>query len=279
MSRDDVKPPRCHARAVRALDEITLVRDAMGRSADERPVPEIGGAVPREVYFEALALWRKADRLASEVGAGPGTAPATPSLAEIEPGHVLRLIDASLERISNIKVRVGVDAKSAEPPIEEQRQPADVLTALLRCNRQLSRCLERPFTPEDVYRQVSLASAYASSLLAARRRTVAAAPFEARKRPADCYQRLELCLAGVGALVRAAGHTVLSARGAVTDVVPGDVYDLASVVLGEVAFLHAITPRVPPVHAFDPAWQGHRLPSHVYQLARTLEAQLGALAD
>jgi hypothetical protein len=278
MSRDDVKPPQCHARAVRALGEITLVRDAMGRSADERPVPEISGAVPREVYFEALALWRKADRLAGEVGAGPGTAPATPSLADVQPGHVLRVIDAVLERISNIKVRVGVDGTTAEPAADSQRQPGDVLSALLRCNRQLSRCLERPFTPEDVYRQVALASAYASALLASRRRSATTASFEARKRPADCYQRLEACLAGVGGLIKTAGHSVLSARGAMTDVVPGDVYDLASIVLGEIAFLHAITPGAAPVYAFDPGWNGHRLPSHVHQLARTLEAQLGALA-
>jgi hypothetical protein len=68
-------------------------------------------------------------------------------------------------------------------------------------------------------------------------------------------------------------------RGAVPDVLPGDVYDLASLVVGELAFLHAITPGALPVHAFDPAWQGHRLPSHVHQQARTLESQLAALAS
>jgi hypothetical protein len=250
----------------------------MGRSPDERPVPEISGAVPREVYFEALALWRKADRLAGEVGAGPGSAPASPPLTDVQPAHVLRVIDAALERIRNIGVRVGVDAKTAEPAVEDQRQPADVLTALIRCNRDLSRCLERPFTPEDVYRQVALASAYASAILAARRRTSSPVGFEPRRRPADCYQRLEACLAAARGLITTAGHTALQARGAVTDVVPGDVYDLASIVLGEVAFLHAVTAGAAPVHAFDPGWHGHRLPSHVHQLARTLEAQLTALA-
>jgi hypothetical protein len=31
------------------------------------------------------------------------------------------------------------------------------------------------------------------------------------------------------------------------------------------------------VHAFEPGGNGFRLPAHVYQLARTLENQLGAL--
>src|SRR5687768_16484880 len=145
MLREDVKPPHCHARALRALGEIGIVRDTMGRSAVERPIPEITGAVPREVYFEALALWRKADRLADEVGAGPGGAPATPAVTTIQPGHVLRVIDTALARIGDVKIRIGADGKAAEPAIDPAREPADVLVALIRCNRQLSRCLERPF--------------------------------------------------------------------------------------------------------------------------------------
>jgi len=60
-------------------------------------------------------------------------------------------------------------------------------------------------------------------------------------------------------------------------VVPGDVYDLACLVLGELTFLHALTGTAPPVHAFEPAASGHRLPAHVDQLARTLEAQIAAI--
>jgi hypothetical protein len=61
------------------------------------------------------------------------------------------------------------------------------------------------------------------------------------------------------------------------DVLPGDVYDLASLVLGELTYLHAITPNAAPVHGFEPDASGYRLPAHVDQLARTLEAQLASL--
>jgi hypothetical protein len=80
-----------------------------------------------------------------------------------------------------------------------------------------------------------------------------------------------------GSLVAKHGQTALRTRGTPNEIQPSDVYDLASLVLGEVAFLHSLVPTAEPVHAFEPGGNGFRLPSHVHQLARTLEAQLGAL--
>src|SRR5690349_17649000 len=97
MQLQDIQPAHCHARARRVLGEVGLIREEMGRSEDARPLPEITGAVPREVYFEALGLWRKADRLAHEVGgATRGAPPPAPALTAIVPGHVLGVIDAVL---------------------------------------------------------------------------------------------------------------------------------------------------------------------------------------
>ncbi len=280
MKLEEVLPAHCHARAVRALAEIELVRDELGRAADTRPVPEITDAAPREVYFEALALWRKVDRLAAELGADAGAAPPTaPRLTELKPGHVLRVVDAAIARLAACKARLGISAKAPDgaldASIDPSRKPSDVLVAVVRASRQVSRALERPFTPDDVHGQVSLACAYAAAVLAARRAEAPApAPFEGGRRPADCYQRLLGCLARVGARLEAVGQTSLTSRGDVPDVLPGDVFDLASLVVGEVAFLHALTPDAPPVHAFEPQAVGHRLPSHVHQLAGTLAGML-----
>src|SRR5690606_38471784 len=124
----------------------------MGRSADTRPLPEITGAAPREVYFEALGLWRKADRLAAEVGAAERAAPPpAPELTAIVPGHVLGVIDAALARLDDVKARLGLSERASEPAVETGRQPADVLCVLVQASRELSRALERPFAPSDVY--------------------------------------------------------------------------------------------------------------------------------
>lgn len=231
-------------------------------------------ARPRDVYFEALATWSKVDRLASEIGAQPVrfTQTAT-TLRDLRPGHVLQVIDAVLLQIDGVKERLAISETVRMPTVEQSRQPSDVLATLIRVNRELSRSLERPFTPSDVYRTVALASTYAVRLGA----TADLAPFERRRKPRDCYDRLLACHSAVAALISKKGETALAARGTPADVLPGDVYDLASLVLGELAFLHSLTPAAMPLHPFEPTSSGHRLPAHVDQLARTLEAQLATI--
>lgn len=252
-----------------------MIRDELGRSEDTRTVPEIAGAQPREVYFETIACWRKAERLANELGVGGIVAPpaAPAALRDLRPGHVLRLLDGVLGTLEAIKSRLGIKENVSEAAIEADRQPSDVLLTVLRVNRELSRCLERPFTPSDVYQTVALASAYATAL-GATANTVA---FERRKKPLHCYEQLASCLAAAAGHVGKKGETALNTRGAPQDVLPGDVYDVANLVLGELAFLHSLQNGAGPVHAFEPSGTGYRLPSHVYQLARTLEKQLSSL--
>lgn len=274
MKLEDIQPADCYARAQRVLAEVASVRDEMGRTEDSRPAPEITGARPRECYVEALVAWRKVQRLASEVGVTTARAlPPATALREVRPGHVLQVLDGVLATVGDIRSRLGISEGAPEPAIESSRQPSDVLMTVIRINRELSRSLERPFTPSDVYATVALASSYATRLGA----QADMAPFTRKKKPADCYARLEACLAKATALVTAKGESALAARGTPKDIVPGDVYDLATLVLGEVALLHALTPNAAAVHAFEPAPAGHYLPAHVEQLARTLEAQLGAI--
>lgn len=276
MKLDDIQPMHCHALARRLLAESRSIREEMGRAEDKRPVPEIGGAEPREVYFEAIVAWRKAARLASELGVETShTTPAAPRLPDLKPGHVYQVLEGVQAQLAAIAQRLGITEKTAEVAPENGRQPSDVLQTVIQLNRDLSRSLERPFTPADVYSTVALASAYAARLGG----TASTVAFERRRQPAHCYQRLEACLARAVALVGKRGRAALAARGTPPDILPGDVYDLANLVLGEVAFLHALTPDAPPVHAFEPSAGGHRVPSHVYQLAATLEAQLAAIAE
>jgi hypothetical protein len=273
MKLDDIQPMHCHALARRLLVETGRIREELGRSEDARAVPEVSNAEPREVYFEALVAWRKTGRLASELGAEGRAAPAAPKLRELKPGHVYQLLESVYAQIEAVKQRLGITEASSEPSPESGRQPSDVLMTLVRVNRDLSRSLERPFTPADVYRTVALASSYAERIGAKAK----PAEFVRRRQPAHCYEKLEACLARAASLIGKKGEKALAARGTPPDVLPGDVYDLAHLVLGEVAFLHALSDSAAPLHAFEPGPVGYRLPSHVYQLASTLEAQLASL--
>ena len=274
MKLDEIKPGHCYVRAQHALADVRTVREEMGRPEDTRQVPEVTGAQPREVYFEAIVAWRKAARLGTELGADAAQLLAgPPGLRDVKPGHVLQVIDGVVAQLDAIRGRLGIGECAPDGKFDETREPSDVLVTLVRVNRELSRALERPFAPSDVYRTVALASAYATRLGG----TAAPVAFERKRQPAHCYERLEACLARASTLIVKRGGTSLAMRGRPADIVPGDVYDLANLVLGEVAFLHALTANAAPIHAFEPGPEGVRLPSHVYQLAATLEAQLAAI--
>jgi hypothetical protein len=273
MKIEDIKPPQCYARAQQLIGELHAIRTEMGRSEDTRPIPEITNAQPRECYFVALAVWHKTERLANELGAKPARAmPPAPSPRDALPGHVLQLIDGALEQVAEIKQRLGITETVREPPIESARVPSDVLGVLLHATRDLSRLMERPFAPTDVYRVVSLASAYAARMGG----RPAAAPFQRGRRPADCYAQLERCLKVITGVIAKRDQPALDERGTPPDVQPGDVYDLAMIVLGELAFLHSLGSHA-PVQPFESAPEGVRLPAHVHQLASILEAQLVVL--
>lgn len=282
MNLDDVTPPHCHARATHLLAEIALVREAMGRTADPRPLLAITGAEPRACFVTTTSLWEKANRLSDEVDAEATTmVPPMPGLGDIRPGHVVTMIDAVIERVAAIKTQLGLTTGAGAPAPDASKTPSDVLAVIVQCCRELSRCMERPFAPRDCYRQVELASAYAMRLPALRERSAGSAarpaPFVANQRPASCFASLQACLRKLGPLVGKTGHTAVALTAAPTDIVPGDVYDLATIVLGEIAFLHTATAGAAPLYAFTPTHDGHRLPAHVDQAAQTLLAQLGAL--
>lgn len=275
MNVADYTPGHCYSRAQLLVAELELVRAEMGRAKDERALPQFTNASPREAYFGALAAWHKATRLSDEVGIRIGRpAPSAPGIHQIKPGHVHQLIDATLLQVEDIRQLFGITAKLPEFPIDPAKQPGDVLAALTHANRLLSCVLERPFTPSDVYRTVALAAAYASRIT---NKHVELESFERLKQPIDCYAKLESVLTQVNALLSKRGEKALTAHAPLPDARPTDVYDLAMVVLGEVAHLHALSPNVGPVQPFEPAGDGHRLPSHCFQLIRTLEAQLASL--
>jgi len=99
-------------------------------------------------------------------------------------------------------------------------------------------------------------------------------------RPADVYARLVGCLEIARGLVKKAGHAVIENTSAPDPetILPADVYDMASLVLGEVAFLHALHPDPNPPYPFEGNVPGRKLPSHVFQLVGVLEQQLQQLA-
>jgi len=274
----EIQPADCYVRASHLAKEVELIRREMGRPTETRPAVAVTGASPRECWFQALAVFRKSDRLCAEIAGDPvASVPYAPPLHQVTPGDVLKVIEAAGRELAETKRALGI-SESADPPARDaSKTPSDVFGMLATVDRQINLLLARSFQPADCYQQVSLAVAYAARLGAMPKDS----PFVRGKRPADCYERLGASLELARTLVKKAGHAVIDRAptpGDVNAVLPSDVYDLATLVLGEIAFLHAVRQDAPAPYPFEGNEPGRKLPSHVWQLAGVLEGQLQQLS-
>jgi len=276
-----VTPGHVFARVQLLTAEIELVRLEMGRPLDGRPPLLFRGAAPREVFFEAAALFRKADRLCFERTGEEGALPHPPAVVEIEPMHVRGVVEAALMRVARVKHQLGIQEVSDSVDVVVGKEPSDVLNALFLCNRQINLLLEQPFSPNDVYQLMTLAVGYAARLVSHIGRKVPDLPaFERRKRPADVYARMWSVLGLLRTITTTSGLTMLEpgAQPYVdAHVAPSDVYDLSSLAISELVYLHSRVPALPPPTAAEFYEVGHKLPAHVFQRVGQLEATLREL--
>ena len=101
--------------------------------------------------------------------------------------------------------------------------------------------------------------------------------FERRKRPADVYGRLLKVFEHLEAVADRSNIKMLAFDGGDLRrrAVPSDVYDIASILISELAYLHSRLKNPPEVaEAYDPCF---KIPADVYQLAVMLLTQMDLL--
>jgi hypothetical protein len=279
VAEEEVTPAHVYARMTSVLDAIELIRLEMGRPRDVRRNLRVENAAPREVFFEARAMLHKAHRLHHELtGEGKGAGLAG-ELAAAVPAEVMILVARTLELLEAIKRRLGISETLREQPAPGM-QPSDVLGAVLRASRQLNLLLARPFAPADALGQVDAAVARTEELLG---RFDAALPptppHEPRKTPAEVYRVLWSCFATLREILELVGLVALDLRQSFAGEEPGDVYDLASLLMSELVHLESQVPRARS--SASPARDVHApvLPAHVHRRARQLQAALILLRE
>ena len=160
--------------------------------------------------------------------------------------------------------------------------PTDVFNATLEASRQLNLLLDQPFSPSEVYEQLTLAIGYAGRLRARfpGDRIPEPPPFERAKRPGDVLRKLIDCFELVQGLAARSKLRMLELNAPdefETETEPSDVYSMATLLVSELhhLWLQLDTPQLPrPVYH-----PGRKFPSHAYQRAGLLERQLLELTE
>ncbi len=278
----DIIPAHVFMHVTRVHRELDLIRQEMG-------MPKIGAsgilvrdAAPREVFYQALTLFRKSNRFSFEQIRIERAEPLTPRGA-IYPRHVFAMVDEAMQMIRGVKTHLAIDEVIEQPSIDPTLTPSDVFLNIISLNRQLNRMLDKRFAPEDVFQRVSLAIGYSAKLLAQfpdSKRIPLEEPRQRKKISGDVFHRLIRSYVLIRNVGIRSGLSMLEMDVSAIDdnhIVPSDVYDIASLIVSELAFVHRhIKGSVTPREVYNP---GRKFPSDVYQRVGILEAQLQELSD
>lgn len=270
---EDIAPPDVYVRALLVQDELELIRLEMGKPKDTRRALQVAEAEPREVFFQALTLFHKTNRLSFNLTREHAELPEKP-VGTLRSAHVMAVVSTVLTQLERVKAHLGTIEPSREQPRDPMVTTSDVFSALVQANRQANLLLDRQIAPSDGFQQVTLAVGYTAQLRThfPGTRMPEPPPFERRKRPTDVYDRLIACFDRVRTIMSLSGFSALTMDRHPQTVTPNDVYDLAALVVSELSFLHAQLDGVPPPPM--PYNSGRKLPADVYQRARLLETLL-----
>jgi len=285
VERDTIQPADVLARVQLFHQQLESIRLEMGKPQDPRHMQLATNAHPHEVYFQALTLYIKADRLALELTGSTGLKPILVSAEEISPYHVWLLVNAAYRRLLVIKTELNIPESFLERASPDTTTPTEVGRAIVQANRQLNVMLRQQFSPSEVFQQLEAARQYAQALLEGFGRnqdSTSLPPFQRGKTPTDVFLQLIRCFEQLEELAKVSGVSILHLDGAAArkvvpefQVQPSDVYDLATLLLSDLAYIHGkkyrgqTMPTVP--------FPGTKFPSHVFQLARGLQQQLDDL--
>ena len=121
-SPETILPADVLARVQWFHEELEAIRLEMGKPKDRRVTRLATNALPHEVYFQAITLFIKADRLALELTGSTGLRPQPVAPSAIRPYHTWALVTAAFDRLVTIKNELGIQesvSENASPAINE----------------------------------------------------------------------------------------------------------------------------------------------------------------
>lgn len=273
---ESILPADVLARTQLLLDEIELIRLELGKLKLDNTLEAVLNASPREVYFQALTSFIKANRLLYEQTGDRDILPPSINIKSIKPFHVWHMVNKSYEQILKVKnsLRIGEQIIEKEYPIDTS--PSDVFSQVILTHKQLNVLLKKQFYPSDSYQKINESIYLMAALLATEssiKRIPSAEAFERRKTPSDVYAYLIKTRLILTKILNNSGIKFVQLKYDIKGIKgPSDVYDLASLLVADLHYVHSLK-----LAALAPAktyLAGKKTPSDVYQRVSILKQQL-----
>ena len=282
LSIESITPADVFARVQLVRKELDDIRFEMGKPKSREIGLLVKDATPHEVFFQAKTLNQKVARLITELTEEPARLETEDDPVDIRPFHVWKMIDTSLHHILSLKQQLGLSLTNSEALADAETTPTEVFFIIGLANTQLNLLLMHPLSPKAAAELVAIGIEYTKHLLRQFPTAPAPSPLPALERGRkswNSYDHLIDCYMVLGSIARASDINMLTLASQNLDrpdIQSNDVYDLATLVISELAYLHAHLPHTPPPPP-PVRLHGPILPSHVYQQVGGLLAQLKTL--
>lgn len=280
---DELGPPDVFAAVAQLRDDLEMVRAAMDAPREGRALIEVSNTARREVYFQALTLKYRAERLCSERLRSDDIV-LVPLIVDPDKvllaGEVLDLVVKASSQIRCAKwdMEIYEEAEPYEP--DASKTLNDVHESLAQANRQLNLLLEEQVRPGDVFTVVQLANSYTTALLddlapVWRGSAPTLPPYVEGKRPVDVYQQLAASYKLIEEIAERSGFDVLHFKPELTPgILPSDVFDLAALLVAELRYFSFFTDTTVE---FQDRPDAEKVSSDVFQQAVLLDRNLRQL--
>lgn len=239
-----IAPKHVYALAQLVDKEVESLRYIMGATKINNTLFQVTNAEPREVYFQAVNLYGKTNRLHHNLTARSISDHDLPTVEQhIRPADVWAVLSVTLTQLNEIKAGYNITDQAIFPEIEENRKPSDVYQSLLLTIRQVNQMLrEKPYTHSDVYQEITsalycLLNIYTTFPGLEMQRQPALKP---GKKAEDVFTELINTYQTVRDVMQLSGLKMLKISTVPTlDTKPGDIYELAVLITSELKFLHS----------------------------------------
>ena len=285
MSNEEITSEHTCARIGQLLIELEALRLEMGRSKDARVPMHVRDASPREVFYHAQTVHRKANQLCVELGGSTVAPPSAAVPARARPADVLRVLDSARERLAQARSLLCIEGDTAKPQLpgplvaEAGKTATDVLAGCLLASRQLNAMLAYAFASREGHEQLVRAIAISERLLVVHGIELPPAPaLERRKFPRDVFQVLWQACETLHQVMSDSKIPALTVDRGFVGEQPTDVYDIASLIVSELEYLASFVPQDQARSSMTTAPPPHVLPAHNFRRAGQLRLAVDKLA-